>query len=112
MSTPTSSRGLRAFVLEYLHQRPGEEVFLNDMRLAAKEAGRDWNETQIRTAMSNLMASSFGTGVNVVVRSRSWRYSPNGGSAGKLLFEEIGRARDGRVVIQDDEGNLFVATPL
>jgi len=105
-----SSRGLRAFVLEYLHQRPGEEVFLNDVQTAAKEAGHDWTTKQLQTAFSNLIADRSGAGITCVVRGRSWRYAP--AEKGKQLFEEIGRAKDGRVVIQDDEGNLFVATPL
>jgi hypothetical protein len=71
-----SSRGLRAFVLEYLHQRPGQEIFLKDVQVAAKEGGHDWSDKQLQTAFSNLIADRAG------------------------------------VVIQDDEGNLFVATPL
>lgn len=111
MSTPT--RGLRAFLLSYLHQHPGEEVFIKDIQVAAKEAGQDWTNKQVQTSFSNILADkTAGKGVVCVVRGNSWRYLPNGSEPGKRLFEELGQAKDGRVVIQDEAGNLFVATPL
>lgn len=54
MSTPT--RGLRAFLLSYLHQHPGEEVFIRDLQVAAKESGQDWTSKQIQTSFSNILA--------------------------------------------------------
>jgi hypothetical protein len=101
------TRGLTTAVYDHLSQRVNQDVNVDDV---AAELGV--SRAQVQGALSYLRKKpEVGDRLAVVVRN-VWRLAPERPSGGKRLFEEIGTAKDGRVVVQDDEGNLFVAVPL
>lgn len=52
--------------------------------------------------------------IETITRGQIWilRDSPEKPTPGKRIFEEIGPTRDGAIVIQDGDGNLYKATEL
>lgn len=102
--------GLRSQVSEYLHRRPGEEVFVTDI---AKDLGL--TKKQVQNCVTNAMREGAWPDVEIVTRGNSWRFIPdnrNDRKSNKRMFEEIGVTKDGSIVIQDTDGNLYRALVL
>lgn len=103
--------GARTFVLEYFHRHVGEEVWITDL---ASESG--FTTQQLQNCISGVIRNEPNCGIESMVRGRSWRYLPPEQRPeavnGKRIFEEMAASKTGQIVIQDDEGNLFIATPL
>lgn len=97
-------------VLNYLNANPNLNLTVEDV---SKNTGLD--KSQVQSAMSRL--KQRGLNIEVVLAGNCYRYIPtsvtsNGHKNNRKLFEEIGTAKDGRIVIQDTDGNLYVATQL
>lgn len=100
----------RPQVLNYLMNHPGESLYIDDIAKATK-----LDTKQVLSAIGNLVHVD-GEPVETVQRGRIWRYNPNGQRKAKApekrMFEEIGPAKDGSIVIQDLDGNLYKAVEL
>ena len=113
---------LRGELLRYLGHRVGQQVFLKDIMA-------DLNETQQRVQSGMVhIRTSAGHKLEVVSPGHAWVYKgytsldavglaavePEAkADNGKRLFEEIGPAKDGSLIIQDaDTGSLFKAVEL
>lgn len=110
---PTTNRGLRPKVLEFLHKHPGVEVFASDL---AEVTGTDTRA--IQSCLSNYLREATPVDLQVVVRGNSWRYLPNGkpsapkGSDAKRVFEELATTKAGELLIQDEAGTVYLAREL
>lgn len=111
MGRTGATRGIKTWVLEYMTKRPGEHVYLDDMSAAASEQGKTFTKRQIQTSIANSINTPAFAGVSIIVRGNCWVYRPQD-AKDKRLFEEVGVSKDGRVVIQDADGNLFIATEI
>lgn len=72
-------------------------------------------EAQVQHTVSNLRNGKKDLyTISTVLRGRAWRLvdAPTQETQGKRVFEEIGTTKDGRIVIQDSEGSLFIAIPM
>jgi hypothetical protein len=100
MAPPAS---IQPAVQKYFEQHTGTTVYVDDM-----SAALDLERKQIQVAVTGLIRK--GTPIEVVHSGNTWRYGPKQSS--KSVYEEIGTARDGRVVLQREDGTLWVATQL
>lgn len=107
------NRGVSAGAARYLMDRPGEAVWLQDI---ADYVGTQ--ERPVQSAINNMRntpGDQVGEALDVLVRGQCWRYMPdNSPEAGtdNTLFEEVGRTKQGHLVLQDCEGNLYRAQAL
>lgn len=67
-------------------------------------------------SVTKLLTTDFprkGFDIETVVRGQVFRFhgvrSHNGEHSGGLLFEQIGTAKDGRLVIQAEDGTIYLA---
>lgn len=93
-------------VLEYMHQRPGQEVWAKDI---ASDLNLDVD--QVRNCFSNGLRNGTMPGVEVLVRATSWKYLPPDESSkakGRLL-EVLAETKSGRLVLQDEDGLIYTA---
>lgn len=100
-------------VVEYLTEHPNQIVHRSKM---AKALGL--RENQVSQAMYNLRKSSprVWAHVEVIHTANSWRYTPEEvqttqSSRGEQ-FIKVGVRTDGSVLLEDADGNLYVAKPL
>lgn len=110
--TAMLNRGLSAKVIKYFEERPGSTVHMDDLLLAIPGVDRN----ALQNAIS-FIKNRKGFQIDIVIAGQAYRYSPNGKPAeepkpAKRVFEEIGQARDGSVIIQDETGNLYRAQEL
>ena len=96
-------------VLEYLHRNANVQVHALDI---ARDTGLTLE--QVQGAIGNLRRAK-GMDIATVIRGqvfvlRTKNEAPK--ANGKRVFEELGTAKDGRLIIQDAEGNLFEAKEL
>lgn len=108
--TTVKYRGQRAFLKEYFTKRPGQELFLDDILEDAHAEGYAWSARQLQGAIANAVYQNV-LSLETIIRGRSWRYLPEKQND-RRVFEEIGVTKEGRVVIQDNEGTLWLAEQL
>lgn len=101
-----NSRGLLAKATAHFAQHPGEHIALPDLMalLGATEA-------QMKACMADALNRSKLPGLEPVVKGNVWVYKPNGKPA-KRILEEIGQAKGGALILQDEDGGLWAAKPL
>lgn len=109
-----SGTGLQAKIMRYMEQRPGVNVYLDEMR---HEFGVP--EALVQTAVRNIRQRDYWReAVEVVVRGRVWMYRPNRKPVEDerkdtpLCFEEVGQTRDGDLILQCEDGRIFRAREL
>lgn len=73
----------------------------------------DASKTAVQSVINTLQKSGK-VGIDILSHGNVWIYrgAVNGNSGDKPLYEEIGRASDGRIVLQDLDGKLYVAKEL
>lgn len=104
---------ISATVYEILRRNVGLPVNIDDIR---KETG--FSKGQIQAAIAalrnrnNLDVESIIAGHVYRARSLASTATPEPAERTKRLFEEIGIARDGRIIIQAAEGGLYEAKEL
>lgn len=107
------SAGIGPAVLRYFQQHPGVTIHLPDL---AKELG--YPEDRIQSAVNSIRnrnTDGAGDAIDIIMAGNAWRWHPNGPARAlptKRMFEEIGPAKTGGIVIQDTDGNLFLAREL
>lgn len=93
-------------VLQYMEQRRGINIFIDDM-------ARDLNLDR-KKVISAVNALRRNAGVVIESPTKGcYRYVGDAPAAipdGKRLFEELATTKDGRLLIQDEDGNVFMAT--
>lgn len=99
-----------------MSSRPGKHCHIHEM---AKEL--NYTQTQIKQAISNKRHESkeWGSHVKTVIQGSvfSWIEKPENGvpepkDVKKNLYEQIGVTKNGDLILQDEDGNLFRATEL
>lgn len=97
--------------MKHFQEHPGNVVHIDD--LTAAIPGTD--NQNIQSAISFIKARK-NFPIEVVISGQAYRYHPNAPKAedkpSRRVFEEIGVARDGSIVIQDEAGKLYVAREL
>lgn len=102
--------GINAWVYEYLHKHPDQDVYTHEMVDAS-----DFTTKQVQNAVVQLMETERGVGIERVQPGKIYRY--NTSSSGKtvvvkeytpMMFEEIGRY-DNKILIKDCDGNVYAA---
>lgn len=93
-------------VLRYLTERPNQPVFRHDIAQAL-----GLTEKQARDAVYTLRSRN---GQPIVEVARGvYRYEPgNEQRNGTVLYQQVGPTKTGEYVIQDEDGNLYLARPL
>lgn len=101
MPQPTRKRpvALSAPIREYADRHPGARVWLKDLVELTGGA-----PTGIQTVMGKLVGEGQ---AQVVTRGNCWQIGKAQQSGG--LFEQIGTTKNGDLVVQDEDGRLFVA---
>lgn len=112
-------------VLDALRQYKGTEVSLADLISETELKG-----SQIRPVMAKLANAGM---VTVIIQGQVWRHTPGGtvtGRAasrpavvavnpapassarptGKRMFEEVGEAKNGMLIVRDEDGRLYKLT--
>lgn len=104
--------GIRADVLTYFHQRPGQRIFLS-------EIVKDLNllEVQIQQAITTEMRRDPDCGIEVHVRGHEWSWKPAekkeaADEDGKRIFVEVGKTKAGTLIIESEDGVLYKAIEL
>jgi hypothetical protein len=96
--------------------RPGKVLYADAL---AEEL--DTFRDTIQNGVNNLKRRpEWGELIEVVIRGQAWKYNGpagevkagTGNGEAKLCFEELGRTREGDLIIQSDDGRLFRATEL
>lgn len=101
-------RGRTKAVFHYLTERPNLIVFTEDI---AKDVG--YTERQVGAAISYLIKQRGepierrGTG-QFIYNPAARKPDHNG----RKLFEGLAETKSGKLVLQDEDGNLFIATPV
>lgn len=118
-----TNRGGRvaALLLKYLTTHPGIELFRAEI---AEATGL--TEHQVRTNLANLRSGNkLGAheALETVVAGQVWRWHPNKTTGtltpeaaptapSKRVFGEIGKTREGDLILQADDGSLWRAVEL
>ena len=110
-------QAIASIVYEYMRSHPGEALYLSAI---AKELDRD--AASISTALGRFAAMDDTpiervTGPNGPVRGLyMWRVggkqTAEPAKPGKALYEYVGTIRDGSVIVQSENGQLFKMTEL
>jgi hypothetical protein len=104
MAPPAS---IQPAVQKYFEQHPGVTVYIDDLCSAL-----DLRRQQVQTAVQRLMAKEL-LPLEVVHNGNAWTTKRRvEKKSNKTMFEEVGTARDGRVVIQAEDGSLWIATQI
>lgn len=98
-------RGVRSALLEEFHRKPGQVLYLQDLMTAL-----DFEERQVRNSLNAILRMG-NSGIVVDIPGRSWVYRPAKQSS-KRMFQEIGKTKNGAIVIEDENGNLYAAKEL
>jgi biotin operon repressor len=111
MSGVKGRRIIKPQVMEHFQKAPGSIIFVGEL------ASRlNVSETQVQECIATILRQNDMPGLQVEARGRSWRYRPEAApkeaNSSKRMFEEIGPARDGSIIIQDDGGKLYRAQEL
>lgn len=123
-SRGNSGRGgfVAAALLRYLTAHPGGALYRAEI---AADTGL--TEERVRTGMANLRHSDkLGAreALETVVAGQVWRWHPNKARTepevpeqrkperARRIFEEVGTLKDGAIVQQDEDGNLYRAVEL
>jgi hypothetical protein len=98
------SKAVAPKVLEWLHRNENIRIHLSDI---VRDTGL--TKEQVLNALGNLRRRE-GLDIETLVRGEAYAFrttpaKPNGN--GKRVFEEIGVSKDGRIIIQDVDGNLY-----
>jgi hypothetical protein len=96
-------RGHKAKVLHYIEHNPNMRLYINDIAAAI---GLEYQ--QVNTVVSAAIRSGELPGLERPMQGVIC-YSPQGAKVGRMLFEEIGRSKTGKILIQDEAGNIYVA---
>jgi hypothetical protein len=102
--------GIQAWVLEYLHKHPGEEVWLNDL---VREYPTEVEPRIVQSAVARAIRVDPHSGIQIVARGNSWRYNPTNGSPKQGvsdLFQTVAVLKDGRVLVEDEHGTAYWLT--
>lgn len=103
-------RPLKADIMAYFDKKPGQTVYLKDIATDLK-----LTEVQVQSAISGIIREEM-MPLEVVMRGRAWCYRPqpgrNGAKPGNLVFEAIGKTREGDLVLQGEDSSLWKATQL
>lgn len=100
-------------VMKYFDTHQGIIVYLADL---VEALGID--ENQARIGVNNLRHKDdfYKTHIETVVRGNAWRFCPNNAPKKKAdnrqVFEEIGKTKDGSLILESEEGTLYKATEL
>lgn len=94
-------------LLEFFTKHTGEIINTTDIALAIKATDK-----QVKGAVNTLLGhghdiESVSRGTAYVYRGMKSEIKPK--STGKRMFEEIGVGKNGIIVIQDTDGNLYKA---
>lgn len=97
-------------ILEVFLKNKNQAVTLNQL---CHETGIE--ASKVQSNVNNLKNSKKDHfTIETITRGQIWilRDSPEKSTPGKRIFEEIGPIKDGSIVIQDGDGNLFKAVEL
>lgn len=97
-------------VMKYLTDRPGSLVYVEDIAAAL-----DIEPKSARQAINNARNGHrevFGQFVEIVGRGGPWRYMPGSSNSGRTIFEQIGVTKSGAIVVESEDGALYLATEL
>lgn len=99
------SRGLAEKILVVLKEQPNQSITVSEL-----EQRLGLNRQQIQSAMYSLMKNAvIGPQIeragNGMYKYHSHPLRPKG-----KLFELLAETHDGRLILQDDGGNVFIAT--
>lgn len=100
------NRGIAAKVFQWLEQRPGLVCYSEDIA-----QGLDVEKAVINNAI-NWLKNGKNLPIETVLPGSAWRYDPNKQPQKKTvhsLFELVGKAKNGDLILQDEEGGLFRA---
>jgi hypothetical protein len=102
-----SHRGAASKVAQYLVKREGKLVYVQELQ---KDLGLD--QRQAQNALYYVKAhTEVGKGVEVIQRGAIYRYvAPRNGEG--RVFEQLATTKDGHLILQDEEGNLYRAEQL
>jgi hypothetical protein len=103
---------VKAMVMEYLTSRPGQVVYLKDIMPDLPEGAR---EDSVREVFTRAMREGNPATIEVVIRGQAWRYLPGPPSTkrkGKRMFEEVGEAKSGAMILECEDGTLWKAEQL
>lgn len=126
-STESNRTFVRDKALKYITDRVGQVVYLDDIL----NEYPTFKGSSIQSALYNIVERGLVPGLEIVVRSRAWRYSPvpinrespkvepvkaeptkNQTREVRQLFEKIGTAKDGSLILECENGDLYRATEL
>jgi hypothetical protein len=103
------NRGITGQIKEYFVGNTGRTITLSELTSNLKNDAR-----VIQQSMASILREKT-PGFAVVVRAKAWKYDPATRpetKSDKRMFEEIGKTREGEIVIQDDNGVLYLARNL
>jgi hypothetical protein len=100
-----ATRGITASVIKYFLENPGAHVLVEGL---AKQFGV--SESQAAGAVSYIIREGKLPGVRAVQNGNIWIYDQQSGKAPK--WEVVRKTANGsQAVLEDEEGNLWVAKP-
>jgi len=130
---------MRPHIRKEFTSNPNKTVWVTDLKRAIREGnpkardGADIRTTSIQNAVRQMRMEGFP--LEIVEYGNAWKYMPNGVSpevqkpaaseaepqpakpvsappAPKTLFEYLAVRRDGSLLLEDENGQLYSATPL
>lgn len=120
-----AARIIGADLLTYMDKRVGQVLHVDtisqDTKLTHKQVQNGINN--LRNARGNDHSLDLKASIQVVTRGSAWMYrpvtlsnaappSPGKPTTSPRLFTEVGPTRDGAIIIQCEDGNLFRAEEL
>lgn len=95
-------------ILDFLKQNANTPITVTEI-----EKALNLNKHQIQNAITNMRNGNWELGQHIVVVGRGnvwqWSTSPNGIKDKSLLFEQIATTTSGKLILQDNEGNAYLA---
>lgn len=106
-------------VLKFITDKPGQVIYLEDVMAATK-----FTRKQVQMAIYNAQTGKGGRNVHklahqieTIVQAQAWRYMPNKekeeeAKPEKMIYQEVGTTKSGKIIAEDLNGGLFLVTEL
>lgn len=112
---PNYRQPIRAKIMAVFIKRPGQVIWLSEIQ----EATGETNQRRVQAAVGAM--GREGVGIETHTRGQAWIYRPQTAPDSRppaakardgRMFEAIGPAKDGSMIIESEDGTLWRATEL
>lgn len=110
MVATTKHKNIKPLTLQHLTQRPGSQVFLDDIVQFIKGVNKEEPRRQSVQNAIRALIDDDKQPIEIVLPGNCWRYQPNAPKdPAKRIFEELAVTKAGTILIQDQAGVIYKA---